>query len=66
MAILKCKMCGGDLDILPDSTVATCQFCSSVQTVPSVDDEKKSLFLQGLTDFVLPVNLTKHFPYMNP
>lgn len=34
-------MCGGDLELLPDSSIATCEFCGSVQTVPKADDEKK-------------------------
>ena len=38
MAILKCKMCGGDLDINESSFVAECQFCGAKQTVPSVSD----------------------------
>lgn len=41
MAIIKCKMCGGDLDLTPDATTAECEYCGSVQTVPKVDDEKK-------------------------
>ena len=41
MAVLKCKMCGGDLDFVQDASVATCEFCGSVQTIPRVDDEKK-------------------------
>ncbi|MBO7252019.1 MAG: TIR domain-containing protein, partial [Oscillospiraceae bacterium] len=41
MAILKCKMCGGDLEILPGQTVAECDYCGSRQTVPTADNEKK-------------------------
>ena len=41
MAIIKCKMCGGDLNILEDASTAECEYCGSVQTVPKVDDEKK-------------------------
>ena len=41
MATLKCKMCGGDLILLPDSTVCECEHCGSRQTVPSADNEKK-------------------------
>ena len=41
MAIsLKCRMCGGDLDIIEGESVAECLFCGSRQTVPQVDDEK--------------------------
>lgn len=41
MAILKCKMCGGGLNIEDGSTVAVCEYCGSKQTVPRADDEKK-------------------------
>ena len=41
MAIIKCKMCGGDLEILEDSTVCECAYCGTRQTVPSADSEKK-------------------------
>ena len=41
MTILKCKMCGGQLDIIDDETVVTCEYCGSKQTIPSVDDDKK-------------------------
>lgn len=42
MSILKCKMCGGDLDIQQGSTVAECQYCGSKQTIPVFSDEKKA------------------------
>ena len=41
MAILKCKMCGGDLDIQEGMSVCECEYCGSKQTVPNVDDEKE-------------------------
>ena len=41
MAILKCKMCGGNLEYAPDATVCECEYCGSKQTIPVVDDEKK-------------------------
>ena len=41
MPIIKCKMCGGDLNIVEDSTVCECEYCGTKQTVPKVDDEKK-------------------------
>jgi len=41
MAMIKCKMCGGDLGLNEGSTIATCEYCGSTQTVPSADNEKK-------------------------
>lgn len=44
MAIYKCKMCGGGLNVDEGSTVVECEFCGTKQTVPSAKDEN----LQGL------------------
>ncbi|MCR5790157.1 MAG: toll/interleukin-1 receptor domain-containing protein [Lachnospiraceae bacterium] len=41
MALCKCKMCGGDLEIMPGATVAECIYCGSTQTIPVYEDEKK-------------------------
>lgn len=41
MAVIKCKMCGGDLILTEGNTVAECEYCGTVQTVPNADDEKK-------------------------
>ena len=41
MAILKCKMCGGDLEIFEDMSVCECEYCGTRQTVPAADDDKK-------------------------
>lgn len=39
MAIYKCKMCGGSLEISGDSSVVTCDYCGSVQTLPKKNDD---------------------------
>ena len=41
MAIIKCKMCGGDLTLTEGQSVAECEYCGSRQTVPNQDNEKK-------------------------
>lgn len=41
MAVFKCKMCGGNLEVQEGMTVCECEYCGSTQTVPSLDDEKK-------------------------
>lgn len=41
MAVLKCKMCGGDLHFEPGEPIAVCEYCLSRQTIPHQDDEKK-------------------------
>ena len=39
MAVLKCKMCGGNLNIVDNITVAECEYCGSKQTIPVLDDD---------------------------
>lgn len=41
MAIFKCKMCGGSLEIGENQSVATCEYCGTQQTLPKLDNEKK-------------------------
>ena len=42
MAILRCKMCGGTMEILEGTTVAQCEYCGTKQTVPRLNDERKA------------------------
>ncbi len=46
MALLKCKMCGGDITPIEGSTVCDCEYCGTRQTVPSLDNEKKLALFQ--------------------
>ena len=41
MSVIKCKMCGGDLELIEGSSVAVCEYCGTQQTVPAADNEKK-------------------------
>ena len=42
MAIIKCKMCGGDMEISADKTFGTCEYCGSTMTLPKVSDEQRA------------------------
>lgn len=44
MAIIRCKMCGGELEITDESSICECEFCGTKQTIPTIKDEN----LQGL------------------
>ena len=46
MAIIKCKMCGGDLVLVEGQSVAECEYCGSRQTVPTADNEKKMVLFE--------------------
>lgn len=39
--IIKCKMCGGDIDFIPGATYGTCEYCGSTSTIPQAEDEDK-------------------------
>ena len=41
MAVFKCKMCGGDLEVVEGNTTCECEYCGTLQTLPSLDNEKK-------------------------
>ena len=41
MAIFKCKMCGGALEINNES-VAMCEYCGTQQTLPKLNDDRKA------------------------
>lgn len=42
MAIIKCKMCGGDVELTADKTFGTCEFCGNTMTFPKVDDDQRA------------------------
>ncbi len=42
MAIFKCKMCGGTLEISENQSTAVCEYCGTKQTLPKLDDEKRA------------------------
>lgn len=41
MALFKCKMCGGNLEISQGMSVCECQYCGTMQTLPNLDGGKK-------------------------
>lgn len=42
MAVYKCKMCGGDLDVPEGKNVGVCRYCGTQQTVARLDDERRA------------------------
>lgn len=40
MAVIKCKMCGGDLVLIEGQSVAECEYCGSLQIFSALDNEK--------------------------
>ncbi len=46
MAVYKCKMCGGTIEVTEGQKVITCEYCGATQTVHSFDNEKKTTFFK--------------------
>lgn len=42
MIAFKCKMCGGDMELLEGATVAECPYCLTKQTLPKLDNDKRA------------------------
>jgi len=53
MAVLKCKMCGGTLEVTKNEKIVTCEFCGTTQTIPTIDSEKKTLLYNRANAFRL-------------
>ena len=50
MAVLKCKMCGGQLNVEENVAVIECEYCGSKQTISnSANEEIKNLFNRANT-----------------
>ena len=48
MAVIKCKICGGDIQLNEDKTFGTCEYCGSTTTLPKVsDDQRAAAFNRG-------------------
>ncbi len=41
MPVLKCKVCGADIQLNGDNKIATCQYCGSTMTIPRMDNEAR-------------------------
>lgn len=61
MAVIKCKMCGGDLTLTPGSNLAVCQYCGSQQTVPTIDDDKKARLYNRANQYRLECEFDKAY-----
>ena len=49
--ILKCKMCGGDIEVSQDMTVGKCLFCGSTMTLPRIDSDKKARLFNRANEY---------------
>ena len=44
MAVFKCKMCGGELELQKGMNIAECPYCGTKQTVPTLDEKLVRLY----------------------
>lgn len=44
MAVLRCSLCGGDLEVNSDYSVGVCKYCDSMITIPKDIDKKGNLY----------------------
>ena len=51
--ILKCKMCGGDIEVSQDMTIGKCLFCGSTMTLPRIDSDKKARLFNRANEYRL-------------
>ena len=51
MATFKCKMCGGELEITPNTSIVECPYCDTKQTLPRLDTEKKETLYERANHF---------------
>ena len=42
MSVFKCKMCGGTIEFEPGATVGVCDSCGTKQTLPRLDDDRRT------------------------
>ena len=61
MNIIKCKMCGGDIEVNQDMTVGTCLYCGSTMTFPRIDSEKKARIFNRANEYRLNNEFDKAF-----
>ena len=38
--VFKCKMCGGDIEVIQGTNVGKCLYCKSTMTLPNIENEK--------------------------
>lgn len=48
MAVLKCTVCGGELEVNADLSVGVCKFCDSIITIPKELDRKGNLYNRAI------------------
>ena len=59
--ILKCKMCGGDIEVSQDMIVGKCLYCGSTMTLPKIESEKKARMFNRAHEYRLNCEFDKAY-----
>ena len=59
--VLKCKMCGGDIEVSQDMTVGICLYCGSTMTLPKVDNDKKARLFNRANQYRMECEFDKAY-----
>ncbi|MCR4833553.1 MAG: YARHG domain-containing protein [Butyrivibrio sp.] len=51
MGVIKCKMCGGDIEVKSGESVLTCRYCGTLLTVPNIDSDRKARLFNKANDY---------------
>lgn len=49
--VFKCKMCGGDIEVVQENNIAKCQYCKSTMTLPNLENEKIANLYNRANDY---------------
>ncbi|MCR4833556.1 MAG: toll/interleukin-1 receptor domain-containing protein, partial [Butyrivibrio sp.] len=51
MIVLKCKMCGGDIEVNDGMSVTTCKYCGSAVTIPRITTDRKARLFNKANEY---------------
>lgn len=61
MNILKCKICGGDLEVAAGARIGTCQYCGTTITLPTLDSDQKTRLFNRANNYRLGCDFDKAY-----
>ncbi len=59
--ILKCKICGGDIEVNQDMAFGTCLYCGTTITLPRIDNDKKARLFNRANEYRLNCEFDKAY-----
>ena len=59
--VIKCKMCGGDIEATADMTIGQCRYCGSTMTLPRIESDKKARLFNRANEYRLNNDFDKSY-----